>query len=300
MKKFVKFNVNGDYLSLLKNSGRFMSEIGNSPYAVILPIDDINVDYIHQINQKVNNSLYFDWEIVYQYTEKELQDASAFRVKILNIFEPSGEECGTKYNEKDACPICGAGRTQKGELRLSNISSMTNYDIGKTIGGEIVVSRRFQEMAIKHSFKGMAFRPILVNGDYSSEYVQLEVPARVEISPKTIFGIDFFDTVNVPYGEEKKINICGHTITLPREVYVCPNGDLVGLRLLSELFINEKSYKNNPYDFIKTSQYVGVKRGLLRPEPLYVCSKKFYEIIKSSRVSGMEFEIVNISIEKKD
>lgn len=296
MKKFVKFNINGDYLPLLENKVHVINN-NQSQYLVTLPEDDYCVEYIHQINQKVDKNLYYDWEIFYQYTEQELDKASAFCVKISNLIEPCGEECGTKYNEGTACPICGAGRIQKDELHLSDFSSMTSYDIGKTIGGEIIVSKYFQELVFKHGLTGMDFQPIILNGKRDSDYYQLKTIGRVDISVKTRFGIDFFDTINVPCSEEKKINICGHAVTLPKEIYVCPNGDLLGLRLLSELFIKEKSFKKCPDDFMKTSQYVGVKRGVLRPEPLYVCSRKFYETVKKLNIKGMEFEIAFLSAE---
>ena len=75
---------------------------------------------------------------------------------------------------------------------------------------------------------------------------------------------------------------------------MCPNHDLLGLCLLSELFIDKESFRLHHYDFMKTMQYVGVKRGMLRPEPLYVCSKSFFEMIKRENIYGMEFDIAHI------
>ncbi len=293
MKSFVKFCINKRYWDLLKNKCQCYS-MGKDSVSVLLPFDDVkNIDYIHQINEKTDNNLYYDWDVVYNYSDIEIDNAELFHVKINNVIEPCGEECGTKYDDNGSCPICGAGRKQISTLNLTKIPSLKEYDIFKTISGEIIVSERFCELVFNHKLCGLLLQPILINKKKSLRFMQLDAVMRVDISKKTRFGIDFFDTINIPQSSEKKINICGHEIAIPKEIYVCPNKDLMGLRLLSELYI--KKHPEHQCDFMKTSQYVGVRRGLLQPEPLYLCSKKFFDIVKENNISGLSFSIVKLS-----
>lgn len=295
MNTLIKFRINKDHINLLGTNVRIISN-GNSYATVVLPIDEINADNLNQSNVVFARKMYYDWDIIHKYTDKEWADAYLFRLTIKKTIEPCGEECGTAYND-DACPICGAGRTQKGPLILSKEPSLGKMDICKTIAGEVIVSKRFQELMVKYNVQGMSFLPILIKGKFSQHVMQLKAESCVNVSPKTRFGIDCFDRDNIPYSNEQKVDICGHEITMAKEIYVCPNKDLLGLNLLSELYINMGTNHIHPFDFAKTAQYVGVKRGLLRPEPLYVCSREFLDIIKQEKITGVDFEIARTSEE---
>lgn len=293
MESFIRFRINKDKLNLLDANIQVMAE-DHSYATIVLPIDNNNKDRWHRIEEIVDGRAYYDWDVFYKYTDEEFAKARLFRVRINKTVEPCGEECGTVYDDRQACPICGSGRVQKGPLILSKVSTLGKVDVCKTIGGEIIVSKRFQELVGKYSLRGMLFLPILVKGIPSQLFMQLTAKDSVDISHETRFGIDYFDSVNIPYNDERKINICGHEITMPKEIYVCPNQDLMGLNLLSELYITEESYQSHFFDLARTAQYVGVKRGLLRPEPLYVCTKAFYEMVKHEKILGMDFEIAKI------
>ena len=70
MKSFVKFCINKRYWDLLKNKCQCYS-MGKDSVSVLLPFDDVkNIDYIHQINEKTDNNLYYDWDVVYNYSDK--------------------------------------------------------------------------------------------------------------------------------------------------------------------------------------------------------------------------------------
>jgi ribosomal protein S14 len=45
---------------------------------------------------------------------------------------------------------------------------------------------------------------------------------------------------------------------------------------------------------ISSKQMIGVKRGLLRLEPLYLCSREFRKIALEEKLKGFEFEIAHI------
>jgi hypothetical protein len=293
METFIRFRIKKEKLNLLDADIQVL-EGDHSFVTIVLPIDNNNKNSRNQIKEIIGGRAYYDWDVFYKYTDEEVAEARLFRVRIKKTVEPCGEECGTIYDDGPSCPICGAGRVQKGPLILSKLPSLGKVDVCKTIGGEIIVSKRFQKLVGKYSLQGMIFLPILVKGIPSPHAMQLAVKDSVIISHETRFGIDYFDSVNTPCSDERKINICGHEITMPKEIYVCPNQDLVGLNLLSELYINEESYLSQSFDLARTTQYVGVKRGMLRPEPLYVCTKEFYEMVKHEKIPGMDFEIAKI------
>lgn len=77
------------------------------------------------------------------------------------------------------------------------------------------------------------------------------------------------------------------------EIYKCPKGDTIGLNLLSEPYVADNPLIKD-FDFFASRQKLGVKRGLLRPEPIYFCSPAFRKMIEEEKLSGFEFEITNI------
>ena len=289
MKKFVYFRINEKYFDFVQNN---IPEVVFNPSnpIIILSTDDENVTNIHNMNKLLDNNLYFYWDLLYEYTSNEINNAKLFRVKYLNVIESCGEEGGTQYDNSKVCPICGAGKRQIGDLHLSSNTSLKKGVVYKTIGGEIIVPSFFRDISIEHNLYGMDFLHVWLGDELLNDYLQLTSSYSIEVSTMTRFGIDYFDTENISSVEERMFNICGHNIHFPKEIYVCPQGDLVGLRLLSELFVLHNDTINN-IDFMKTSKYIGVKRGFINPEPLYVCSKKFYDVVKKENIYGMEFEI---------
>ena len=192
-------------------------------------------------------------------------------LKIKTIFEPTGEECGTLYDETAACTICGANRKQVSPLILEK-GTMPKKDIAKTIGGEVVVSEKFVNAVKRRNLKGLQFGAVNVE-----KYYQLTANTDIELSPNTIVGINPFDLSTSNEGE----------------IYKCPKGDTIGLNLLSEPYVlNSQSI--GKYDFYASRQKVGVRRGLLRPEPIYFCSPAFRKMVEEEKLSGFEFEITNI------
>jgi hypothetical protein len=43
-----------------------------------------------------------------------------------------------------------------------------------------------------------------------------------------------------------------------------------------------------------TKQHVGVRRGLLRPEPMLLISPRLWESVIQQKLSGMNFEVVHL------
>lgn len=243
--------------------------------AVEIPTNDPRIEkarlLTEEIRKKHHDFFFLYSEIKRKYSKKELDTATLLHLKIKAVFEPTGEECGTLYNEAVACEICGANRKQASPLILKK-GTIPKKDIARTIGGEVVVSEKFVNVVRQRNLKGLELNPINVE-----KYYQLTADKEIELSPDTIVGINLFDLSTSSQGE----------------IYKCPKGDTIGLNLLSEPYVTD-SLLIKEFDFFASRQKIGVKRGLLRPEPIYFCSQAFRKMIEEEKLNGFEFEIANV------
>jgi hypothetical protein len=274
MKETLELRINYDYAHLLfkadegKNLGTSVKVVelskGDSRYSQVPIIAE-------EVKTKYDRNFFFGWEIKRKYSKKELDAATLLHLKIKAVFEPTGEECRTLYDETTACEICGANRKQVSPLTLKK-GTIPKKDIARTIGGEVIVSEKFVNAVRRRNLKGLQLSPINIG-----KYYQLTANTGLELSPKTITGINPFDLSTSSEGE----------------VYKCPKGDTIGLNLLSEPYVLH-SQPIGEYDFFASRQKIGVKRGLLRPESIYFCSPAFRRMIEKEKLSGFEFEMTNI------
>ncbi|HBO28146.1 hypothetical protein [Culturomica sp.] len=274
MKETLELRINYDYAHFLFKADEGQN-IGTSVKVVELSKEDSRYRQVpiiaEEVRKKYNGKFFFGWKIGRKYSRRELDTAILLHLKIKTIFEPTGEECGTLYDETAACTICGANRKQVSPLILEK-GTMPKKDIAKTIGGEVVVSEKFVNAVKRRNLKGLQFGAVNVE-----KYYQLTANTDIELSPNTIVGINPFDLSTSNEGE----------------IYKCPKGDTIGLNLLSEPYVlNSQSI--GKYDFYASRQKVGVRRGLLRPEPIYFCSPAFRKMVEEEKLSGFEFEITNI------
>jgi hypothetical protein len=282
MEERYEFRINYDFAHLLfkPDEGVDLGQFTKSVKVVHLTKDDERFRQIpeiaKEIREKHDAAFFFYWEIKRRYLKEEIESAELFCIRGLTQFEPPGEICGTLYDETAACQICGANRMQKTPLILRR-SSMPKKDIARTIAGEIVVSEKFVTVFRQRELKGALFEPIIFGKEISANYYQLLGSVEIELSVNTIAGINPFD---FSASEED-------------EIYKCPTGHTIGLNLLSEAFVlSAPSILNN--DFLITKQKIGVKRGLLRPEPLYLCSPDFKKMIDEEKLNGFNFEVAHI------
>ena len=277
MKETLELRVNKEFSNLLfketegKDSGSFIKVIEVSkddPRCVRIPIIS------QQVLEKYKQSFFYGWTIKRKYSPKELDNAKFLNLIIKTKFEPVGEECGTVYDETGACAICGANRKIVGELILRK-GSIPKKDISKTIAGEIVVSQRFVDICEKYSIRGIAFNRVRYASG-SSEYFMLTVTNGFNVSNQTITGITPFN-LSENDGEE---------------VYKCPSGHTVGLNIISELVFTADGLSNS--DCLASRQKIGVKRGVLRPESLLLCSQRFRAMVKNEGLTGLDFEVAHV------
>lgn len=221
-----------------------------------------------------------------EYSEKELATARILRMMIKDAFEPSGEECGTRYDDTCACGkaldagydlTCGSGRRQTSNLVL-DISKIPKADITMTIalGEEWVVSSKFKELVLENGIDGCEFKPVEdVKGreKFKNKWFQLIVKKEVEVSiPPSFFADDPFIKSNL---------------------YHCSRcGRLKGLRLWSELYLKPNQFTG---DIAKTKELYGFRKGLLMPTPFIVISQKFYQVLKRGNIRGYSVEIAHVT-----
>jgi hypothetical protein len=276
MKITYEFRVQEKFAPLLflENDGK---RLGDSVRQIKLASDDPRLTRVGKLQQEIHaaRKTYFfaGWGIYYRYTRQELLAAQSFQVECATMFEPAGEECGTEYDESTGCPHCGSGARQITPLFLKGQISKTR-DIKCTIAGEIIVSKRLVELFQQHGITGAEYRPVYHNHRSpikSQEWFQLVVPlTNAELVSPTRVGIEPFD--DDPEGKCR-----------------CPSGDLIGLNLLSELYI--KSESRGDSDIVATRQFIGCRRGMLRPEREIIVSPKVWHLINAEKLKGFTIKV---------
>ena len=291
MKEIIEFRISNEYAHLLLKQDEGKRNGTNT--IIHITKNDPKFEKIRILTQQIRgkNDFFFLYSNIKRlYTRKELDAAMLFQMKIKATFEPTGEECGTIYNETAACEICGVNRVQIGPLVLKK-GSIPKRDIARTIAGEVVVSEKFTTCYNHRGLKGGIFEPVVFAKEISG-YFQLVAFSELELSEYTVAGVDLFDFSEGSEPREFTISD-GHHIKLDGEVYKCPKGHTIGLNLLSEAYVLN-SHLINDFDFFASKQKIGVKRGYLRPEPIYFCSPAFKKMVEEENLNGFEFEIANI------
>jgi hypothetical protein len=74
----------------------------------------------------------------------------------------------------------------------------------------------------------------------------------------------------------------------------CPRGDTIGLNRLSEIWISRQQFMGSNSDIARTKQFIGVRRGVLRPEPLYVISPRLWRLLVENEIKGFRFEVAHL------
>jgi len=295
MKELLELRVNFKYAHLLFKDDEGVNLGGNSIYGPSIKVVKVDTGTSLWIDvckvsklvyEKYKECFFYGWEYQRKYTTKELAEAKLFQMNVRKYFEPAGEECGTIYDESCACRICGSGRKQISPLRLKKGRFLNKRDVATTIADEIVVSRRFVDVIKSSDIKGMFFGPVYLGNSLSEDVYQLMIQGqKLEMSEKTRFGGEPYDFIQ---GEEYE-----------REISGCPNGDHLGLNILSEAYVHN-SASLSQYDFFISKETVGNKiteenqGSLIRPSHLLFCSPKLYRVIKENNLKGFNFEVAHV------
>jgi len=213
-------------------------------------------------------------EITRRYTPRELQSAERLKVEFWPFFMPSGEECGTAYDDSRACSHCGAGAPQVGALRLKVGRIPKSRDLVITPGAEIVVSARLAGAMQARGITGHGLRPVLdTNDKASADWHQLIIPVKTaEPVAPTRFGKDYL----APEPDSAR----------------CPSGHILGMRLLSPIHVSRSSLEAK--DWLCTRGLLGLRQGLFRPYPLLLISQRLYRLLKELKVRHLNEEVAHL------
>jgi hypothetical protein len=210
-----------------------------------------------------------------RYSRQELAEAELLKISAKKVFEPAGEECGTVYDDAQACPVCGAGAPQLTALLLDGRHMPRGVDFASTIAGEVIVSKRVADLFTSENLRGAEFVPVrLTNEDErpSGEWCQVKaLGVQAALHSSTRVGNDPFD----------------HS-----EAGRCPRCDLAGLNVLSEVSIRRETYDGS--DFVETKELTGVRRGLLRPRPVMLLSPRGWRMIDGAKLKGLAVEVAHL------
>jgi hypothetical protein len=224
-------------------------------------------------------SLFGGWSVHRSYSRQEINSSSAFLLKINTVFEPTGEEFGTLYDNSTACSLCGTGASQVGPLYLPESRMPKGKDFCKTIGGEIVASERARRAFEKNQLVGVEFLPIFsephLKRPHKSWFQLRCMNPSARLEPPTRFGID-------PFNSDE----AGR--------YRCSRGHLLGLNVLSEVTVALESPER--VDLTCTTNYVGIREGLLRPERMLIVSQRLLHVMAAEHLKGVAFEIAHLSV----
>jgi hypothetical protein len=271
---------------------------------VVLPISSPVVKQmidLHHTLLRQGDRLYIFSDIRRRYSKQEILDAAAVMVVVNRVFEPTGEQCGTISSDENACPYCGAGRQQVADLILDarSLSSLRNTAIAKTLGGEIVVAKPFRDLFEANRLDGAEFQVIRDHRDPQREipnWYQLRVTSSQLniVSPTRVGETPFDDEVLRETAANDALHRSSNLGTWSDDdgEYRCPVGHTIGLNLFSEVTATLED--QSPWDVSLTRQWIGVRRGVLRPQPLVVISNKCLRLIQNSGLKGMTFEVVHL------
>ena len=301
MKELVEFRIIMRYAHLLFRDDEG-TNLGDSVKVVRIDKNDPRFNAIGELQKKAreNNALFFTcFDYKRSYTETEINNAEWFLMFRTRHFEPTGEECGTIYDESSACPICGSGAKQLSPLKLKR-SSIPKADMAESIawGDETIVSERFVNMVKDNNLKGMDFEPVIssANRGQKLNYYQVRPQCYLDFSKKTVFGQTPFNlSGKVPGCTLEGVQPDGTLVkkVIPPEIYKCPNGDNMGLRILSEVYIKTSPILDD-LDFFASKQTVGGRGGVIRQHHLFFCSNRMMRLIKENNLKGFKFEVAHI------
>jgi hypothetical protein len=276
MREIIEYRILEKYASLLFSDGE--GQKTSIARRIRLDSDDPRCKEVQRLQKEIHakngDFFFYGWKITRLPSKAEIDDAKLFLLTIPAVFEPPGEDLGTIYDESFACPKCGAGARQRGDLFLNLRRAPKSKDIARTIADEIIISARVVECFERRGISGGTFSPVRLNqrsSAISNDWYQFSVgDAGVELESSTRFGDDPFD---------EAID----------NRYECSLRDSVGLRLVSPVYVNVTSVGH--VDLASSRLFVGLRQGVLRPKRLLFFSKKAHDVVCEEGYKGFEFEI---------
>ena len=278
MKEFCEFRVDEEYAGLLFGPTEG-TRLGESVRKIVLSTSDDRYPRVGQLQcellAKDRRPFFYGWDYKRAYSEGELEAAELLLLVVTACFEPTGEECGTGYDDALRCKYCGAGRRQTTPLILRTSRIPKGKDISRTLADEVVVSDRLALALESAGISGATLEPVqpMAHARTSSKWHQLTpTSCSVTIVSPTRIGNGPFD------GDAEGL-------------YRCPLGHSAGLNLLSEVSVRRADLDGA--DLLGTRQFVGWPGGVFTAHPLLLMSAKFLAVLRALNVRGYTTEVVH-------
>jgi hypothetical protein len=189
MRELIEFRILERYAKLFLEPDQG-SKLGGSVRRLIISKNDPLYERIGHIDRQLRQNgeyLFHGWDYIRRYSQTELQTADLFHLEIQAVFEPAGEECGTVYDESEACKICGGGRKQVTNLILDLRRIPKGKDIARSIADEWVVSQELSEKLVDAKLSGFELRPVQHQARYQDDPVDLlKVPSGKELIRRAV------------------------------------------------------------------------------------------------------------------
>jgi hypothetical protein len=153
MRAEIKFRISEEHARSIFDfsEGKVISE---TLRLVTLSEDDPRLAGLGRLYAQHAGQGFYGWNIERKYSKSETQRASLHLLKIRTGVLPTGEECGTVYDDSDLCPLCGAGRVQVSPLRVRLPNTPRRAEIAQTWGGETIVSARLVRLLLEAGITG--------------------------------------------------------------------------------------------------------------------------------------------------
>jgi hypothetical protein len=127
---------------------------------VKLDVEDSRWIALARLYDKRRGKGFYGWRIHRKYSSTETREARLHLFRITTGILPTGEECGTRYDDSDVCPLCGAGRVQVSPLRLRLSNAPKRAEFARTWFGEAIVSARVVRLLIDEGMTGFGLGPV--------------------------------------------------------------------------------------------------------------------------------------------
>jgi hypothetical protein len=163
------------------------TKLGESVRKIEITADDPRFRDIGRLQRDImgrtDDTFFFaGWAIHHRYSARELEAAELFLLRIDAVFEPVGEECGTVYDDSQACPKCGAGWKQVSDLVLDLRKAPKSKAIARTIADEVIVSQSLAEAIMDARITGVELRQVKHKARYEDDAIDLsKVPSGREL-----------------------------------------------------------------------------------------------------------------------
>jgi hypothetical protein len=159
LKTEIEYRISEEYARsvLTTNEGK---QIDESLRLIRLDVSDPRWSSFARLYSTHNGNGFYGWNIRRRYSVGETKSAKLHLLHVRAGVLPTGEECGTRYDDLEMCPFCGAGRVQASSLRLRVTKTPKKAEIARSWGGETIVSSRVARLLIDSQMTGFGLGPV--------------------------------------------------------------------------------------------------------------------------------------------